>query len=137
MHTAIDHYRVDEESRGENKVKDVMGENKVKDVKDDFIKVNNFVKDGVKGKLGSSFRDSNLVQRSSLWNELLIIQTQWFFRNEKEKVAAVENYYNNEGVADGKMVIFLIFITKYGIPFLFTVFVSVYWTFGLMKYISG
>ena len=54
MHTAIDHYRVDEESRGENKVKDV---------KDDFIKVNNFVKDGVKGKLGSSFRDSNLVQR--------------------------------------------------------------------------
>ena len=63
MHTAIDHYRVDEESRGENKVKDVMGENKVKDVKDDFIKVNNFVKDGVKGKLGSSFRDSNLVQR--------------------------------------------------------------------------
>ena len=68
---------------------------------------------------------------------MLIIQTQWFFRNEKEKVAAVENYYNNEGVADGKMVIFLIFITKYGIPFLFTVFVSVYWTFGLMKYISG
>ena len=54
LHTAIDHYRVDEESRGENKVKDV---------KDDFIKVNNFVKDGVKGKLGSSFRDSNLVQR--------------------------------------------------------------------------
>ena len=54
MHTAIDHYRVDEESRGENKVKDV---------KDDFIKINNFVNDGVKGKLGSSFRDSNLVQR--------------------------------------------------------------------------
>ena len=59
MHTAIDHYRVDEESRGENKVKDV---------KDDFIKVNNFVKDGVKGKLGSSFRDSN--QSACSWVRL-------------------------------------------------------------------
>ena len=53
LHTAIDHFRVDEESKGEN------------NVKDEFVKVNNFLNDGKKGNsnLASSFRDSSLVQR--------------------------------------------------------------------------
>ena len=44
---------MDEESKGEN------------NVKDEFVKVNNFLNDGKKGNsnLASSFRDSSLVQR--------------------------------------------------------------------------
>ena len=51
LHTAIDHYRVDEESKGESVPKE------------ESPKMNNFLNDDKKGNLGKSFRDSNLVHR--------------------------------------------------------------------------
>ena len=66
-----------------------------------------------------------------------MILFQFSFRKEKEKVEAVGNYYVNTASANQKIVKFFVFVAKIGIPVLFAVFVSVYWTFGIMKYISG
>ena len=57
-------------------------------------------------------------------------------RNEEKKVAAVEEYYASAN-SDESKVKFLLGIAKVGIPLFFLIFAAIYWSLGIIKYITG
>ena len=60
------------------------------------------------------------------------------FRNEKTQVEALMEYYEENDGSDKQVLMKVCQIVgQWGIPVVFLVFATVYWTMGMAKYYSG
>ena len=71
----------------------------------------------------------------------LTFLTTWLFflfqftlRDEKKKINAVKDFYDNTKFTDENIVKILTMFGKLGTPMIFLIFAGIYWTTGILKY---
>merc|ERR1719342_467247 len=118
----IDSYRVDE-NRNINHHGQIRTINSKNNKVFSKLKIKDLLDDANKKEVGDFADDNNLMRDYNLVH-----------REEKKKINAVKDFYENTKFTDENIVKILTLFGKLGTPMIFLTFAGIYWTTGILKY---